>query len=54
LERGSVGESYNVGGRNERTNLHVVETICDLLDDSLRAPTVSRSSFEASMAYRRS
>jgi dTDP-glucose 4,6-dehydratase len=34
LERGKVGETYNVGGRNERTNLHVVETICDLLDRS--------------------
>jgi dTDP-glucose 4,6-dehydratase len=33
LERGSVGHTYNVGGRNERTNLHVVETICDLLDE---------------------
>ncbi|WP_035696636.1 GDP-mannose 4,6-dehydratase, partial [Bradyrhizobium liaoningense] len=32
LERGAPGETYNVGGRNERTNLHVVETICDLLD----------------------
>ena len=30
--RGRVGESYNVGGRAERTNLSVVETICDLLD----------------------
>lgn len=33
LERGAVGETYNVGGRNERTNLHVVESICDLLDE---------------------
>ena len=33
LERGRIGETYNVGGRNERTNLHVVETICDLLDE---------------------
>jgi dTDP-glucose 4,6-dehydratase len=32
LERGVVGETYNVGGRNERTNLQVVQTICDLLD----------------------
>jgi dTDP-glucose 4,6-dehydratase len=30
--RGAIGESYNVGGRAERTNLGVVETICDLLD----------------------
>jgi dTDP-glucose 4,6-dehydratase len=33
LEHGAVGETYNVGGRNERTNLHVVESICDLLDE---------------------
>jgi dTDP-glucose 4,6-dehydratase len=32
LEGGRVGETYNVGGRNERTNIHVVRTICDLLD----------------------
>jgi dTDP-glucose 4,6-dehydratase len=32
LERGAIGETYNVGGRNERTNLHVVEMICDWLD----------------------
>jgi dTDP-glucose 4,6-dehydratase len=32
LEHGRIGETYNVGGRNERANLHVVETICDLLD----------------------
>lgn len=30
--KGGPGESYNVGGRAERTNLQVVETICDLLD----------------------
>jgi dTDP-glucose 4,6-dehydratase len=33
ITRGSVGESYNIGGRAERTNLSVVETICDLLDE---------------------
>jgi dTDP-glucose 4,6-dehydratase len=32
LERGRSGQSYNVGGNAERTNLAVVETICDLLD----------------------
>ena len=35
LTRGRVGESYNVGGRAERTNLGVVETICDVLDRKL-------------------
>lgn len=33
LETGRPGEKYNVGGRNERTNLQVVHTICDLLDE---------------------
>jgi dTDP-glucose 4,6-dehydratase len=32
LERGRIGDTYNVGSRNERSNLQVVETICDLLD----------------------
>ncbi len=32
VERGEVGESYNVGGGSERTNLQVVQGICDLLD----------------------
>ncbi len=30
--KGRPGETYNVGGRNERTNLQVVEAICDTLD----------------------
>ena len=37
--RGRVGESYNVGGRAERTNLQVVEAICDLVDDRLGGPS---------------
>jgi dTDP-glucose 4,6-dehydratase len=35
LRSGRPGEKYNVGGRNERTNLQVVETICDLADELL-------------------
>jgi dTDP-glucose 4,6-dehydratase len=33
LERGKLGETYNVGGNSERNNLHVVHTICDLVDE---------------------
>ncbi|CAE6844969.1 dTDP-glucose 4,6-dehydratase [Paraburkholderia domus] len=33
LERGTPGETYNVGGWNEKTNLEVVHTLCDLLDE---------------------
>lgn len=32
LSRGVVGRSYNVGGENERTNLQLVQTLCDILD----------------------
>ena len=32
VRHGKIGESYNVGGHNERTNLQVVESICDILD----------------------
>ncbi|WP_338431695.1 dTDP-glucose 4,6-dehydratase [Synechococcus elongatus] len=33
LLNGQVGATYNIGGFNERTNLQVVETLCDLLDE---------------------
>jgi dTDP-glucose 4,6-dehydratase len=32
IERGRVGETYNVGGHNERQNIDVVRRICDVLD----------------------
>ena len=33
VSRGVVGETYNIGGHNEKRNLEVVETICELLDE---------------------
>jgi dTDP-glucose 4,6-dehydratase len=33
LEKGRVGETYNIGGNSERKNLDVVTTICDLVDE---------------------
>ena len=42
LETGKNGETYNIGGHNEKTNLEVVKTICSLLDklvpDSAHVP----------------
>ncbi len=32
LLKGKIGETYNIGGNNEKTNLFVVETICQILD----------------------
>jgi len=33
LQAGQVGETYNIGGWNEKTNLAIVQTICTLLDE---------------------
>jgi len=33
LEAGKVGEVYNIGGWNEKANLDIVHTVCDLLDE---------------------
>ena len=33
LEKGKVGETYNVGGWNEKPNLEIVHTVCALLDE---------------------
>ncbi len=33
--RGKVANTYNIGGRNERTNLEIVNTICSILDEKV-------------------
>ncbi|MGB0788656.1 MAG: dTDP-glucose 4,6-dehydratase [Marinirhabdus sp.] len=32
LDRGRLGETYNIGGRNERKNIQIAHTICEMLD----------------------
>src|SRR5581483_10559707 len=43
LERGCVGEKYHFGGDNERTNLAVVELICEIIDRLIPAHRPRRS-----------
>src|SRR5580704_6360686 len=50
LEKGRVGERYNVGGGNERTNLEIVDGICDALEE-LRPPA-SNSALKPRSGYR--
>ena len=33
LTRGKLGETYNIGGHNEWANIHIVQLICDLIDE---------------------
>jgi dTDP-glucose 4,6-dehydratase len=42
LLRGRVGQTYNIGGWNEKRNLDIVESICDLVDETLGASARSR------------
>jgi dTDP-glucose 4,6-dehydratase len=39
LLKGENGNSYNIGGNNEKTNLEVVEGICNILDEILPRPS---------------
>jgi dTDP-glucose 4,6-dehydratase len=42
IEHGAVGETYNIGGRQERKNIDVVRQICRLLDEFVPSRTGSR------------
>ena len=46
VQEGAVGETYNIGGHNERTNLSVVYAICDCLDELLNDGMVRRELIE--------
>jgi dTDP-glucose 4,6-dehydratase len=49
LDKGAVGQVYNIGGHNEKTNIEVIHTLCHILDemvpDSPRRPHESLISF---------
>ena len=53
LEAGRVGDTYNVGGANEKTNLEVVHTLCDLLDELAPPATdhLSRTSYRSLITF---
>jgi dTDP-glucose 4,6-dehydratase len=49
LSKGRIGETYNIGGRNERNNLDVVHTLCDLLDEL--SPRADGQSYRTQITY---
>ncbi|MDR1026621.1 MAG: dTDP-glucose 4,6-dehydratase [Lactobacillus sp.] len=46
---GKAGETYNVGGRNERNNLQIVNTICEILDN--RSPRKEGGSYKELITF---
>ncbi len=49
LERGRIGETYNVGGNAEKQNIEVVQTICALLD--ARQPRADGAKYAEQITY---
>ena len=49
LNKGRIGETYNVGGLNERANLEVVRRICALLD--AKSPRADGKPYDAQITY---
>ena len=49
LQKGRVGETYNVGGLNEKPNIEIVQTICALLDR--QQPRADKKSYTSQITY---
>jgi dTDP-glucose 4,6-dehydratase len=49
LQRGRVGETYNIGGLNEQPNIEIVKTICALLDR--KSPRADKKPYAAQITY---
>ena len=49
LERGSVGETYNIGGNNELKNIDLVRLICSILDEI--RPRTDRKNYEEQITF---
>jgi len=49
LQRGRVGETYNIGGLNEKPNIEIVNTICALLDK--KSPRADGKSYTSQITY---
>ncbi len=53
LTRGRAGEVYNIGGNSETTNIHIVRTLCGLMDEAFGARAGLSSAFPGSPANER-
>ncbi len=49
FHKGKAGETYNIGGRNERDNLFIVNYICKILDE--KKPRRNRSSYKSLITF---
>jgi dTDP-glucose 4,6-dehydratase len=47
--KGKVGETYNIGGRNERTNIYIANKICEVLDEI--SPRGDKKSYKEQISF---
>jgi dTDP-glucose 4,6-dehydratase len=51
MEQGSLGETYNIGGHNEKTNLDVVTSLCRILDAKVERHPAGVAKFEDLISF---
>ncbi|EGQ7997461.1 dTDP-glucose 4,6-dehydratase [Vibrio vulnificus] len=51
VTEGEIGETYNIGGHNEKANIEVVKTICDLLEELRPNKPAGVESYESLITY---
>jgi dTDP-glucose 4,6-dehydratase len=51
VTEGEIGETYNIGGHNEKTNINVVETICELLEELAPKKPVGVKNYKDLITY---
>ncbi|MDA8753221.1 dTDP-glucose 4,6-dehydratase [Candidatus Marinimicrobia bacterium] len=49
IEKGTIGQTYNIGGNNEIENIQIVNTICDILDKKI--PRKNQESYKMLIDY---
>ncbi len=48
-QHGKIGETYNIGGHGEKSNLEIVKTICSILDDL--QPSISKKPYSSQITF---
>lgn len=51
IDEGKIGETYNIGGNNEKQNIEVVKTLCTILNEKVAEKPNGMSSFEELITY---